>query len=60
VLLSLELDLKVDTFFHARCTDLYSWSIRDTSPLKVRVYATVPTRVELCSTNRVRVLSNYF
>ncbi len=57
---TLEFDLKVDTFLHTRCADLYTRTVRNTSPLKVWIYTTVTTRVELGSTNRVGVLSNNF
>jgi hypothetical protein len=56
----LKFDLEVSTFFDARCADLDTRTIRNACPLKVRVYATVATRVELGSTNRVGVLSNNF
>jgi hypothetical protein len=37
----LELDLKVDSFLHASCTDFYTRTIRNTSPLEIWVYTTV-------------------
>lgn len=57
---SLKLNLKVETFFHATSADLHAGTIRNAGPLKVWILATVATRVELCSTNRVGVLSNNF
>ncbi len=57
---SLELDLEMKTALHARSTDLNSRTIRNTCPLEVWVLAAVAGWVELGSTNRVRVLSNYF
>lgn len=57
---SLELDLEVKTALHARSTDLNSWSIRNTCPLKVWILSAVSCWVVFCGTNRVRVLSNYF
>ncbi len=55
-----KLDFEVETSFHARSTDFDTRTIRDTSPLEVRVYTTAASRVELGSTNRVRVASNNF
>ncbi len=56
----LELDLEMDTFLHARSTDLNTRSIRDTSPLEVWVHTTITTGVKLGSTNRVGIFSNNF
>lgn len=50
----------MNPFLHAGGADLYTRSVRDASPLKVRVYTTVTTWVELGSTNRVGVFSNNF
>ena len=55
----LELDLEVKTFLHTSCTNLYTWSVRNTSPLKVRILANISARIELGRTNTVGVLSNY-
>ena len=57
---TLELDLKMNTLLHAACADLHTRSVRDTSPLKIRVDTAVTTRIKLGSTNRVRILSNDF
>ena len=48
------------TSFHTASADLYTRAIRDARPLKVWVYTAITGWVELGSTNRVRVLSNYF
>ena len=59
-LYDLELDLEMNPFFHAGGADFYTRTIRNTSPLKVWVNATIATRVNLSSTNRVGVFSNNF
>lgn len=56
----LELDLEMDTLFHATGADFNARTIRDTCPLKIRVDATATGRVKLGGTNRVRVASNNF
>ena len=55
-----KLDFEVETSFYAGSTDLDTRTVRDTSPLEVRIYAAATCRVELSSTNRVRVASNNF
>lgn len=56
--LDLKLDLKMEAFFHAACADFYARAIRDTSPLEIRIDATVSARIVLGSTNTVGVLAN--
>ena len=53
-----KLDFEVETSFHAGSTDTNTRTIWNTSPLEVRVYTSVTTRVELGSTNRVAEFSN--
>ncbi len=56
----LELYLKMETTLHATSTNLYARTIWNSSPLEVRVDASVATRVVLGGTNRVAVFSNNF
>lgn len=50
----------MDTFFHARCADFDTRTIRNPCPLEIWVDTTTSTRVKLGSTNRVGVLPNNF
>jgi len=59
-LFSLELDLEVETSFHAAGANFDARAIGNTSPLEVWVNAAIATRVIFCRTDRVAVFTNNF